>query len=287
MSEERINKLSDKETSEKTNKKSVQTKKISNYREGDKYKNKIIKRLYFSNSEKKFMIFKTEDDIVRACGANFEHITHQLAESKYLTEQVKDKKAKEWYDYQRATAMNTYLIGQQEKSKDILRDLIYKLQQRQIVQKKIWYIGIFLGITIIMFLVSIIFSSFGMNFYYTKYIKIATFGAIGGFISLNIKLSDMKFEVSESTWSYIIVSIYKVVFSMLTAIISYFLIESDIILSVLKNDSTDNMYLVYTVATLAGFSESLLPNIFKSIEGNATTLEEKTLVEENILSSSE
>lgn len=258
-----------------TNNEPKMTKKISDYREGDNYKGKKIKRLYFCNSQKKYIIIKTTDNIVRVCGASPENITHQLAECKYLTESIKSKKAKEWYDYQRATAINAYLIGKEDESKIILKELTNKLQQRQIIKKKILYIGVFLSITIGMLLISIGFSSWYTAFRYTKYIKIATFGAIGGFISLNIKLKDMKFEISESTISYIIVSIYKVVFAMLTAIISYFLIESDLILSSIKNSSTNYLYLVYTIATLAGFSESLLPNIFKNIEGSATGLEEE------------
>lgn len=252
-----------------------QTKKISDYREGDKYKGKRIKRLYFCNSEKKYMIIKTEDNIVRVCGASPENITHQLAECKYLTESIKSKKTKEWYDYQRATAINAYLMEKEEESIIILNELINKLHQRQIINKKLSYIGIFLCITIGMLLVSMGLSVFWVTFPYTKYIKIATFGAIGGFISLNIKLKDMKFEVSESTISYIIVSVYKVVFAMLTASISYFLIEADLILSSIKSSSGNYLYLVYTIATLSGFSESLLPNIFKNIEGNNFESEKK------------
>ena len=103
---------------------------------------------------------------------------------------------------------------------------------------------------------------------YIKYIKISTFGSFGGYVALNVKLKDVKFEVSESTLSYIIVSLYKLVFAMISSIISYFLIESDMILSVLKNNSSDNLYLIYAIATVAGFSESLLPNIFKNLENN-------------------
>lgn len=251
------------------------TKKISDYREGDKYKGKKIKRLYFCNSQKRYIIIKTEDDIVRVCGASPENIAHQLAECKYLTESVRGKKVKEWYDYQRATAINAYLMDKEDESKIILNELINKLQQRQIINKKISYIGIFLSITVGMLLISMGLSICYAEFPYTKYIKIAAFGAIGGFISLNIKLKDMKFEISESTISYIIVSIYKVVFAMLSAIISYFLIESDLILSSIKNSSTNHLYLVYTIATIAGFSESLLPNMFKNVEGNTLDLDER------------
>ena len=59
---------------------------------------------------------------------------------------------------------------------------------------------------------------------------------------------------------------YKLVFAMISSIISYFFIESELILSVIKNNNTNSLYLIYTIATLAGFSESLLPNMFKNIE---------------------
>lgn len=220
-----------------------------------------IKKVYFSNEEKEFIIIKAEDDNdIHVFGGEVNQIAHLLAECKYLTDcLILNKATREMFDYQRATAINSYLIGEIDVSKEILKSLLSKLHERKVVTKKLWYIGIFLIVTLCMICISM----FNRDYIY---IKIATFGAIGGFISLNMKLENIKFEISESTISYIIVSMYKVIFSMLTSIICYFLIQSELILGIIKNNNSNNLYFIYSISTLAGFSESLLPNIFKSIE---------------------
>ncbi|MBY6929901.1 hypothetical protein [Clostridium botulinum] len=246
----------------------IKIEKMTDYRVGKKIYGNIIEKIYFTNDEKKFIILKTKNDgQVKVYGQTPNEIVDLLAECSFLTQNyVKSKKNKEMFEYQRAIAINSYLIGEKQRSKEILNELLDKLHQKVILNKKISYIGIYLIITLVMIGISIWGGCIPFVEKYIKYIKISTFGSFGGYIALNVKLKDVKFEVSESTVSYIIVSIYKLVFAMISSIISYFFIESDIILSVLKNNSSDNIYLIYTIATLAGFSESFLPNIFKNIE---------------------
>lgn len=248
-----------------TNKK---VKKMTDYKIGGYIYDHKIKKIYFANNEKNFIILKLEDnDEVIVFGETPKEIVHLLAECNYLTKNfVKNKKRKEMFEYQRAVAINTYLIGEEEKSKEILHKLLNKLQEKIVLSKKLSYIGVYLIIIIIMIFLCIFGDRIEYLIKYMKYIKIATFGSFGGFIALNVKLNDIKFDISESTISYITVSIYKLVFAMISSIISYFFIESELILSVIKNNNTNSLYLIYTIATLAGFSESLLPNMFKNIE---------------------
>ena len=95
-----------------------------------------------------------------------------------------------------------------------------------------------------------------------KYLYICMFGSFGGFISLNTRLEKIEFRLYEGTWSYILVSVYKIAFSCVSSVIAYFLLESGLILSVFKG----SMSITFVIAVLAGFSESLLPNIFSGIE---------------------
>lgn len=248
-------------------------KEISDYYEGDTYKKWTIRKIYFRNVEKKYMIIKTDDNIVRVCGPSPTNIAALLGECLMLSEGIAVKK-REWCNYQRALAINTYLLGEQEDSEQILLELINKLKQREIVKKRLIYIGVYLSLVMVVLLSSICLTICWNTFPYINYLKMATFGAIGGFISLNLRLNDLKFEVSESTGSYIMVSIYKMVFSMLAGLVSYFLIKSDLMLSAIKVNGEMNKYLTYTIAILSGFSESLLPNIFKTLENE--THEKKT-----------
>lgn len=229
-----------------------------------------IKKIYFANKTNAFIIIKSEkDNNIHVFGGDLSKIENMIAECKYLVESLRVAgKDREMFDYQRAIAINTFLLGQEENSKKILENLIENLKKRKILYKKLWYIGIFFLATIIMMGCSLAYK----DTEYGKYLKIAMFGSIGGFISLNIRLKKIKFDISDSTISYIVVSLYKVMFSMLTSIIVYFLIEGDFILGIAKNETSNQMYFLYIVSTLAGFSESLLPNIFKGIEEKTRNL---------------
>lgn len=240
--------------------------KITEYRVGMKISNYTIEKIYFVNEQNNFLIIKSkEDGELKVFGPNPKNITYLLSECNYLTDMIRSKENKNMSDYQRAAAINAYLVGDEDNSKQILKKLQKKLEEKIVIRKKLIYIGVYLFVTLMMVLISY----FTRGFSYSKYIRIATFGAFGGYIALNVKLNDVKFEVSENNISYIIVSIYKLVFAMVSAILSYFVIESNLILGVLRDSNKSNIYLIYTIAALAGFSESLLPNLFKNMEKDA------------------
>lgn len=240
--------------------------RILQYKVGDTIYGLKIQKIYFANQQKEFIILRADNNI-QVYGGDLSEIEDLIAECRYLIESLKiSGKAREVFDYQRAIAMNTFLLGKKENGRNILMNLKEKLEKRKILCKKLWYIGIFLSVTIIMILGTL----FIKNWEYIKLFKIATFGSIGGFISLNMRLEEMKFEISESTLSYILVSLYKVIFSMLASIVVYFLIESDLIFGIIKSESSNQLYFLYVIATISGFSESLLPNIFKEIENKVS-----------------
>ena len=117
-----------------TNKK---VKKMTDYKIGGYIYDHKIKKIYFANNEKNFIILKLEDnDEVIVFGETPKEIVHLLAECNYLTKNfVKNKKRKEMFEYQRAVAINTYLIGEEEKSKEILHKLLNKLQEKIVLSK--------------------------------------------------------------------------------------------------------------------------------------------------------
>lgn len=241
------------------------TKQPSEYKKGDTLYGIVIEKVYFSNNDLGFLIIKGRDDKdIHVFGRSTAKISHLLAETKFLISDFKlNDMEKEIFNYQRVIAINTFLLGDEEASRNILNELLNKLYQRKIIKKKVWYIGVFLTIMILAIVLSVQ-SYFLEN--YKLYFKIAALGAIGGFISLNLKLDKVEFQISEGTISYVVVSIYKVIFSMLTSIVCYFLIQSNLIFGALNSFNSNNYFFIYSISALAGFSESLLPNIFNHLE---------------------
>lgn len=238
------------------------------YKVGQHIQGDIIKKIYFYNDELKYIIIKNQADEIRVFGGTqIKSISSLLAECNHLLEFARGERMKETINYEKALAINEALLGHVEESEKILNGTIEKIKKSEIVRKKLFYIGIYLAVTAIMVLLTVILSNSNVLGEKTlHFFKIAMFGSLGGFISLNIRLKKVEFEIAEKTFSYVLVSIYKLAFAMVSSIISYFLIESELIFSALKYGSTNYLYLEYIVATVAGFSESLLPNIFSNFE---------------------
>lgn len=228
-----------------------------------------IEKIYFQNKIHKYLIFKS-DGCVKVNGKeNLTDVEDLISEIKFLLEDEKNKKIKERYFNQMALSYNSYLSGDKNKSKKILENIIKNLENRKIIVKKIIYIGIFLIFVVIFSLISVLLAINIIKYQELKRLfYVGTFGVIGGFISLNLKLDKVEFKVSESNWSYIIVSIYKSVYSILAGVICYFLIKSNLLLGILEGTGESGKYFIYSISALAGFSETLLPNIFSKIENS-------------------
>lgn len=192
-------------------------------------------------------------------------ITSYLGECNFLRDMSHGNRIKRWVDYQKASALNEFFLGNTEKSIEILNKCMEVVRQKEISRKKMVYIGVYLGITILLLIVWLVMRKYFPDFSYMQYLCVALFGAFGGFISLNYRLEKIDFCISEGTFSYIVVSIYKMAFACISSIIFYLLIQSDIILSAFKQSDG----VAYAVAAIAGFSERLLPNIFAKIENDA------------------
>lgn len=242
---------------------------IHDYRVGDKIFGDTIKKVYFSNDVKKYIIIQNEQREIKVYGSALpSDIAPLLAQCSSLIEFVDvSEKLRNRVDYEKALAINEALLGNIEKSEEILTDTINKIKQSEIVNKKVVYVGTYLAITVVIILATFILSKLNyVDRSYLQLMKIAMFGSLGGFVSLNFRLETMEFEIFENTKNYRLVAVYKIAFAMASSIISYFLIEADLFLSVFKRGSENYIYVEYMVAALAGFSERLLPNIFSNFE---------------------
>ena len=240
--------------------KQIQFDKIKN---GDEiYGEKIVKK-YFYDNKHKFLIYKNQyGEIAYFSDKPVTNISSSLGKCNLMKELSHETKFKEWIDAQKAVAINEFLIGNEDKSREVLKICVETAINKEKSRKKLFFIGMYIGMTILLIITALILDFVCPNWKYLEYLYIMIFGAFGGFVSLNSRLEKIEFTVDERTWSYILVSIFKIAFACISSIIVYFLIESDMVLSALK----DSQGIVYIAAALAGFSESLLPNIFSGVE---------------------
>lgn len=246
--------------------------RLDNVKVGDIFKGHIVKKKFYYDNEKGFFIFGNEkDEVIFFSQKQVTEISQLLGRCNLMRDMVHSRKMKSWIDAQKASALNEFFCEHKEKSEEILKECIEMAEKRELARKKMIYIGTYLGVTMIFLLLILLSNRFNINKTTIKYLYICMFGAFGGFISLNTRLEKIEFRLYEGTLSYILVSIFKLAFSCLSSIVVYFLIESDLILSAFKNSPG----IIYIAAALAGFSESLLPNIFSGLEKDIISKDDK------------
>jgi hypothetical protein len=90
-------------------------------------------------------------------------------------------------------------------------------------------------------------------------------GSVGGFFSISIGVNKIVTEKDVSVWLYILYGIERIVVAIMASTIVYFAIQADFVFSVCKK--MENPLIGYvTFSILAGFSETLVPNLLTKLE---------------------
>ena len=96
-------------------------------------------------------------------------------------------------------------------------------------------------------------------------IFVAAGGSVGGFFSISIGINKIVSEKDVTKWLYFLYGAERIIISILAAGISYFAIQADLIFGLTKNLSNPIIVFIF-FSILAGFSETLVPNILTKIE---------------------
>ena len=243
--------------------------KLENVREGEKFKGHIVKKKYYFDNYKNYIIFENEKGkVIYFSSVQISDISALIGECNYLRDIVHSEKTKSWINAQIAAALNEYFCDNCDKCREILGECVRIAKNKETARKRLYYIGTFFVSIIILLLCLAILYKLGIS---CKYLNIAIFGAFGGFISLNSKLEKISFSIEEETINFIFVALYKLLFSIISAIIVYYLIEADVVLTALKK----HVGVIYIAAALGGFSESLLSDFFAGLENDILSSKEK------------
>lgn len=94
-------------------------------------------------------------------------------------------------------------------------------------------------------------------------------GAIGGFISVSRRIRQMVFEKDVDWYLYVFYGFERAIISIFGAIIIYFTIKSNFTFGVV-NDLDNPIFGIMVFAFIAGFSETLIPNLLIKLEKENT-----------------
>lgn len=90
-------------------------------------------------------------------------------------------------------------------------------------------------------------------------------GCVGGFFSLSIGLNKIVCEKDVNKWLYILYGIERIIIALLASVIVYFAIQADLVFSICKKMTNPVIgYIIFAI--VAGFSETLVPNLLTRLE---------------------
>lgn len=94
---------------------------------------------------------------------------------------------------------------------------------------------------------------------------VATGGVIGGFISVSYRLKNLTFEKEVDNFYFFIYGTERLVISILASIVLFMSIKSNFVFGALGS-STNATYGYILLGVVAGFSETLIPNLMEKME---------------------
>jgi hypothetical protein len=174
--------------------------------------------------------------------------------------------------YYLASIYAVCLGGDPDGAKELISALYAQSSLGEEIRKKgkINYLTYCLGMALLAIAASLVFHYTLKNSRFVDallYIKIATLGSVGGYISIAIKVSTTIYKFDKSSWLQILSATSRIFISMFSAVAIYIFIHSKLILGVFADVHSDSIY--YAFALLAGFSETFIPDVFGVIEKQA------------------
>ena len=245
-------------------------KSLEDYNEGDTYKGEVITTLYTAKSE--YLIFEGDKsgevtvatdnlDLRKRCS----EISTRIS---IITEYLITKKEKQKFVDQIGLAYSEAIEGDIEGAKRICDKLIDRIELYKSNIGRFYYLLSCLSIVVIAILFSYLLKKYKFIPEIIPHFYIMSYASIGGFLSVAKDIKKIQIDPSDFGWFQVFYGAIRILISMLSGLIIYILIKSELILPNLNLQ--DNIYVIFILAIAAGFSESMIPNLLKKIEDEKT-----------------
>lgn len=213
-------------------------------------------------------VFTDEDEIPpekRVYSNRFMEIGDELA--KIYSLQPEELAKVESINKQIARAMHQCLEGKIEKAKFLLKEAESRLLRLRRLQGRIQYLtaaSVGLMVLLLGLAVSVLCGSREL----TEYLNVVVCGAIGGFLSVALNVWSLDIDPDASKELNILAGASRMVIAALAGIVAYFAVMSNLVFGALVTGGGG--YGLYMAATVAGFSESFVPNLIGNISSDKT-----------------
>lgn len=140
-------------------------------------------------------------------------------------------------------------------------------------KNRLRYLSTVLSVVVLLIALSILcynYDWFNLKELNQTLIYVCTAGSIGGFISVSRRIRQMVFEKEVGSFLYVFYGLERVFISILGSIVVYFIIRSNILLGFVNELGELAIYGILVFAFVAGFSETLIPNLLIKLEKENT-----------------
>ena len=242
-------------------------KALSDYKEGDVFRGDKITQLF--SAQPTYLIYEGNDcgEVTVASSdstikARLSKLSPKMAT---VTELLVNDSLKKKYIDQIALAYREIAEGNDEKAFEVVDNIIDSVvtYKRNLRNGRFYYLLSCLAMLTLVIAFSYFLKHYDFLKEITPYFYYMTYAAIGGFLSVSRNIKKIEIDASEFGWRQTIYGAIRILIAMLSGLIIFVVIESDLILPQL--DST-NFYLVSLLAIVADFSESLIPNLLDRVE---------------------
>ena len=258
--------------------------RFRSYKVGGKDENDFIVNAIYARGEE-YVIYEivTNDpfdslkiDLDSACDgdpnnteANFKEISSTYAQAKGLLHMVADKPYfKNMIAHALAQAIDGDPAGassQLEKTMTTIKQ-VYEENQRNKLKFILTTLTLAIGACVIAVLVY--YNHLFIQYPHIRYgLFVAAAGSVSGFLSVALRLTNkpLEYEVPKSTYYWY--SIERIMISIFAAVIVYFAIRSELLFA-LPERIEKPIYGYIIFAFVAGFSETLIPNLLVKLENS-------------------
>ncbi len=167
-----------------------------------------------------------------------------------------------------ANAYNYCVNDKVEDAREYLKEQIRIKQAERVTNNRLSYLITCMLTVIFMSVITVVLNFIELDDTCYNHLvllfMISTFGSFGGLISVSIKVNKLEVEIFNRSNTQIWLGISRIFIAIISSLIVFVLIKANIIFGFIEN--IDNKYILYSMASLSGFSEYFIPNTLKQLE---------------------
>lgn len=241
-------------------------KPLTEYNEGNIFEGQVITRLYSAKSD--YMIYEGDNSGDVTIYTDIPELRKRCSkiciEISLITEYLKTKSEKKKFVDQIGLAYSEVIENNIDEAKAICKKILERIEIYKRNIGKFYYMLSCLSLVLFNFIFSYFLKKFEFIPEIIPLYYVITYSSIGGFLSVARNIRSIQIDSTDFGWFQFMYGTLRILISMFSGLIIYVLIKSGLLLPQLNLQ--ENIFITYTIAVIAGFSETLVPNLLTKIE---------------------